>query len=183
MQGLENVGPTPVVKFGVEVPAHGIAVCVYGGEDAAIGKAIYEKKDAGCDTGGNTLVYHASADYGNAEYHYRIVRPGPVNFRVRVRLGGSEPVPPSVREGIIKAVHDDFHGLSPVSGNSRVGLASTVYASRFYMSVMAVEGVKNLHAIEVALGDGALNYADLVAVNGDQEPVLARENISIENGG
>ena len=108
--------------------------------------------------------------------------PSPL-YDVRLVGDGSEPVPPSVREGIIKAVHDDFHGLSPVSGNSRVGLASTVYASRFYMSVMAVEGVKNLHAIAVALGDGALNYADLVAVNGDQEPVLARENISIDNGG
>ncbi|MDR2075950.1 MAG: hypothetical protein LBP61_03320, partial [Desulfovibrio sp.] len=66
------------------------------------------------------------------------------------------------------------------SGNARVGLASTVYASRFYCPAMAVDGIKNIQSIEIALSAEAPGaYADVVSVSGDQEPVLATDNISV----
>ena len=64
VQVLENVGPYPVVKHGVTVPGHGVTVCIFGGKDEDIAKVIYEKKDAGCDTGGNTTVVHHADDMG-----------------------------------------------------------------------------------------------------------------------
>jgi hypothetical protein len=176
VQVLENIGPDPVMKYGVTVPGHGVTVCVYGGEDAAIAGAIYDKKDNGCDTGGNTPVVYTAADYHNAVYEYKILRPETVNFRIRVTLG-SAPTP--AQEAALKeAIWRDFYGLNETSGNARIGLASTVYASRFYCPAMAVEGIKNIQSIEIALGAPEA-YADVVTIRGDQEPVASTANIAV----
>ena len=179
-QVLENIGPFPVVKYGVEVPGHGVTVCVYGGEDADIAEAIYRKKDNGADTGGNTTITYTAADYANAVYQYLILRPTPTNFWIKVTLGaGSAPSPEQIA-ALQEALFTDFYGLNLVSGNARIGLASTVYASRFYCPALAVEGIRTIQSIEIALSADAPDvYADLVDINGDQEPVLARENITV----
>ncbi|MDL2315522.1 baseplate J/gp47 family protein [Desulfovibrio sp. OttesenSCG-928-A18] len=189
VQVLENIGQNPVIKYGVTVPGHGITVCVYGGEDAAIAEAIYSKKDNGCDTGGNTTIMHLAADYHNAAYEYRILRPVTINFWVRVTLGaGSAPTEAQIA-AIRQAIQQDFYGLNTQSGNARVGLASTVYASRFYCpalgalsSLSASDGVKSIQSVEIALAanaPGAAAYAALVTIRGDQEPVCSTATISV----
>lgn len=186
VQVLENIGPQPVLKYGVTVPGHGVTVCVYGGEDAAIAEAIYNKKDNGADTGGNTPIVHTAPDYHNAVYEYRILRPETVNFWIKVTLGAGSLLTPAAEEALKTALYQDFHGLNALSGNSRIGLASTIYAARFYSPAMASleasGSLKNIQSIEIALGESspaASLYSDVVIVNGDQEPVLTADNISI----
>lgn len=179
-QVLENIGPFPVVKYGVEVPGHGIVVCVYGGDEQDIARAIYLKKGGGCDTGGNTRIRYTAIDYHNAEYDYWILRPQTENFYTRITLGNKANITTAMLDAVKAAVHDDFLGASIVSGNPRVGLAQKVYASRFYTSVMAVDGINSLRNIEVAIGgDDAETavYTDLLTIRGDQEPVMVPENI------
>ena len=190
VQVLENIGPNPVVKYGVNVPGHGVTVCVYGGEDAAIAEAIYNKKDNGADTGGNTSIVHTAADYHNAVYEYRILRPKTVNFWIKVTLGAGSALTPAAAESLKTALYQDFHGLNALSGNSRIGLASTIYAARFYSPAMAsleaTGSLKNIQSIEIALGENspaAGTYSDVVIVNGDREPVLSSGNISIAAAG
>lgn len=184
VQVLENIGPLPVEKFGVTVPGHGVTICVYGGEDADIAEAIYTKKDNGADTGGNTEVTHVATDYHGATYRYLIMRPTPINFWVKVILGQRNTITTAVLTALKQAIVDDFYGRNLNSRNSRVGLASTVYASRFYCPALAVEGVMNILSIEIALSeDRPDSYSDLIVVNGDQEPTLALDNIDIEIGG
>ena len=80
------------------------------------------------------------------------------------------------------ALYQDFYGLNEQSGNARIGLASTVYAARFYCPALAVEGVKNIQSIEIALSANApadSDYADVVNINGDQEPVFATDNVTV----
>jgi hypothetical protein len=177
---LENIGPNPAIQYGVTVPGHGIVVCVYGGEDAAIAEAIYRKKDNGCDTGGNTTVTHTAADHHNAVYTYKILRPATVNFRIRVTLGaGGAPTTAQVA-ALKDALWRDFYGLNEQSGNARIGLASTVYASRFYCPALGVPGIRNIQSIQIALGaDTPGNYADVVVINGDQEPTMSMANIAV----
>jgi hypothetical protein len=179
-QVLENIGPDPVMKYGVTVPGHGVTVCIYGGEDNAIAEAIYNKKDNGCDTGGNTAIAYTAADYHNAVYEYLILRPEPVNFWIRVTLGvGSAPTSAQIA-ALKEALYQDFYGLNKQSGNARIGLASTVYASRFYCPALAVDGVRNIQSIEIALSEDTPDaYADVVTINGDQEPVTATANIAV----
>ena len=189
-QVLENIGPDPVVKYGVTVPGHGVTVCVYGGEDAAIAEAIYNKKDNGCDTGGNTLITHTAADYHNAVYEYLIMRPETVNFWIKVTLGAADgsgrTLTSSQAAALKQALYEDFYGLHATSGNARVGLASSVYASRFYAPAMAAlsasGALTNIHSVEIALCANApsdADYRDMVAVRGDQEPVTSTANISV----
>lgn len=177
LQVLENVGPFPVVKYGVTVPGHGITVCIYGGEDADIAEWIYRKKDNGADTGGNTDIVYADADYHNAVYNYKIMRPEPVNFWINVVLGAGDPPSGAVVAALKQALFNDFYGLNV---NPRVGLATNVYASRFYCPAVNVPGVVSINRIEVALGDTQpTEFFDAVMIRGDQEPVLSMANILV----
>lgn len=180
VQVLENIGPDPVVKCGVTVPGHGITVCVYGGEDAAIAEAIYNKKDNGADTGGNTPIVHTAADYADAVYNYLILRPETVNFWIKVTLGAGSAPTSSQIAALKDALYRDFYGLNETSGHARIGLASTVYASRFYCPAMAVDGINSIQSIEIALSAGTPDtYADVITINGDQEPVTSTANIVV----
>lgn len=176
---LENIGPLPVEKFGVEVPGHGITVCVYGGELEDIARVIYEKKDAGCDTGGDTQIIYIAQDVGGAPtYTYKILRPDPTSFWVRVTLGAGVT---AEQEALIRsAIFEEFWGMNEKSGNSRVTLASSVYASRFYCPTLSVDSVTDVKFVHIALGDAPLDYVEYLEINADQEPVLALENIIIE---
>lgn len=183
VQVLENIGPDPVIKYGVTVPGHGVTICVYGGEDADIAEAIYNKKDNGADTGGNTSITHLAADYHNAVYEYKIMRPETVNFWAKVVLGSGVSLADSQISELKNAIYNDFYGLNTVTGNARVGLASTIYASRFYAAALAVEGIKNIQSIEIALSQSqpsSTGYAGLVNIGGDQEPVMALSNVNVE---
>lgn len=179
VQVLENIGPDPVIKYGVTVPGHGITVCIYGGDDGAIAEAIYRKKDNGADTGGNTEVVYTAPDYYNAIYRFLILRPETINFRVRVTLGAGNTVSAEVQAAIKQAVVDNFNGLDDQADKGRVGLAQTVFASRFYCSVLNVEGVRDIVSIEIALGDDG-EFGDVVQINGDQEPTIAPENVIVQ---
>lgn len=176
---LENVGPDPIVNFDVTIPGHGVTICVYGGEDADIAETIYNKKNAGSATGGNTTVTHIATDFNNIVYEYLILRPETVNFWVRVTLGG---VPSeSVKENILTAIYQDFLGQNQHTQTARVGLAQTVYASRFYHAIMAVDGVTNLANVEIALTNDAIPtiFSNVLTIAGDIEPVISRDNIII----
>lgn len=183
VQVLENIGPDPVIKYGVTVPGHGITVCIYGGDEQDIARVIYEKKDAGADTGGNTQITYLRPDYHNATYVYFIERPETVNFWVKVVLGAENLLTTDTTARIQNAVLEDFLGNNRASGNSRVGLASRVYSSRFFDSVYAVEGIRNVKSISIALGDTVTDddYFDRLTINGNQEPVMTVENITVES--
>lgn len=174
---LENVGPDPIVKWGVTIGGHSIAACVYGGDDDLIAEAIYLKKDAGCGTSGNTEVVYTAWDYGGAIYRYQIYRPSTIDFNVQVSIPNASKLNDSVKQAVKEAVVADFLGSSEVSGNSRVSLASRVYASRFYVSVMSVDGMYQLADITIALGN--TNFADYVDINANQEPVMTIDNVTI----
>lgn len=175
-QVLENIGPDPVIKYGVTVPGHGVTVCIYGGDDSDIAEAIYRKKDNGCDTGGNTPISYTAADYHNAVYDYLVMRPDTVNFWIKVTIGQQSGITQAVIDALKLALFNDFQGSGE---SSRVGLASMVFASRFYCPANAVPGVKNVLSIEVALSNDTPAFADVVTINGNQEPVMSIDNILV----
>lgn len=175
---LENTGPDAIIEYDVEVPGHGVTICIAGGEDADIAATIYNKKNAGSATGGNTTVTHIATDFNDAIYEYKILRPDTVNFWVRVQLG-SQPSG-AVRENIITAIYQDFLGQNQHTQTSRVGLAQTVYASRFYHAIMAVDGVTNLLGVDMALSNTTpTTFSSMLSIAGNIEPVISRDNIII----
>ena len=174
---LENDGDDPVMKHGVTIPGHSVAVCIYGGADADIAETIYLKKDAGCGTMGNHYVTHTAEDFGGAVYTYRIVRPTPKDVQIRVTINRTELTPSDVVRRIKEAVVADFLGEDAVSGNARVGLASTVYASRFSVPVVKTAGVQDLVSIEIRLGSGA--WGSSIVIDGFTEPVIDESDVTV----
>jgi hypothetical protein len=108
------------------------------------------------------------------------MRPATINFWIKVTLGaGSSPTSAQV-DALKNALWRDFYGLNEQSGNARIGLASTVYASRFSCPALAVDGVRNIQSIEIALSaDAPGGYADVVSINGNQEPAISTANIVV----
>lgn len=172
---LENTGDEPVVRWGVTIPGHSVCISVYGGEDAAVAETVYRKKDGGCGTAGNTEISWSDPDFGGATYAYRIERPEPLAFGVRVTLRATPDTPALVEDAVKKAVLDNFHGRD---GGLRAGMADIIYASRFYAPAVAA-GVKDLVGVKIRAPAGSGDWADEVTVNADRVPVLSADDITV----
>lgn len=174
---LENVSNEPVTQFGVEVGGHSIAVCVSGGDDQEIAKAIYTKKDAGCGTSGNRTINVVDEQYSLAPYAIKIVRPTVTNLYVRVEFF-SDSLGDSVKESVKKAIVNDALGLG---SHPRLGLAQTLYGSRFWQAIVAVTSVP-VRSVTMSLGDDQ-HFSDSIVINADVEPVITTKTVSIVSGG
>lgn len=175
---LENITSEPIEDWGVTVPAHGIFISVYGGEEADIAEAVYRKKDAGSATGGNTKISYHDATINNyrggVTYHYNIERPTPVPCSVQVNLRTTATTPATIVDDVKNAILNDFNGES---GKDRVRMASSCYASRFYQAIMQV-GVQDLVNIKISASEN-LDWKDEVIINANQMPVLAYDDIQV----
>lgn len=177
---LENTGNGPIVKAGVTIPGHSVFISIAGGEDQDIAQTIYAKKDAGCGTAGNTALTWAAADVtGSPIYVYRIERPASLAFGIQVNIRLTPTTPVSIVADVQKAIVANFGG-SDVAG-SRVKIASTVYASRFYAPVIRA-GVQDLVSVKLAApvpssGNGA--WLNEITVNADQLPVISEDDVLV----
>jgi len=170
---LENSTNDAAEMFGVSVDAHSILVSVYGGDGTDIAEAIYRKKDAGCGTTGNTVVSYSDPDFNNAVYTYNILRPTVTPVKMTVTIKQTATTPSTIIQAIHAALIAEFYGQN---NNPRVGMAQTVYASRFYPAVINA-GAAEFVSLELALGSGTLG--DVITTNADQEPTLAADDITV----
>jgi len=175
---LENTSSADVVQWGVTIPGHSIFVSVVGGADADIAQALYSKKDAGCGTAGNTTVtYQDDTLPGQPVFSYLIERPEPLSFGIKVEIRMTSVTPSNIVQLVKDAVLADFSGNGP-HGNLRVGMAQTVYASRFYCAVIEA-GATSLESIQICAPAAGLAWGDNVTVNADQSPVLDADDIIV----
>ena len=151
---MENPTGVPIVKHGVTIQPHSIAISVFEGNDVDIAEAIYLKKDAGCGTclgeSGFTSVTYSDPEYGGITYEYGVIRPGTRGVEIFVRYHKTVSTDTSNVEGEVRsAVYDDFIGQNKESGNVRVGCCQTLYASRFAVAAVKTAGIENLVGIQV----------------------------------
>lgn len=172
---LENFTNLKQTQYELELEPHSIAVCIVGGEDADIARVIFERKSGGCGTNGDTEVTHIDTEHFNASYTYKIVRPTAVDFSVKVEFF-DEDMNAETQAAVKDAITKDFLGELE---NSRVTLASTVYASRFYQSVQSVTTAP-IKSITVGLDDGALGAS--VDVPADESPTISDDTITLAFG-
>ena len=179
---LENPMGHPVTKHGVTIPAHSVAISVFGGANEDIAKAIYQKKDAGCGTclnepGFKTVTY-ADEEASGAAYSYGIIRPDETDVFITVRYHETDTTPAGIEAAIKQAVYRDFYGENEDSGNVRVGMAQTLYASRFAVAVVKTAQVPDLVSIEVGFSRSSMGSS--IVIDGWTEPVLQFANIEVE---
>lgn len=173
---LENFTNLPQTQYELQLEPHSIAVCIVGGEDADIARVIFERKSGGCGTNGDTEVTHIDTEHFNASYTYKIVRPTAVDFSVKIEFFDDD-MNAETQAAVKEAITKDFLGELE---NSRVTLASTVYASRFYQCVQSVTTAP-IKAITVGLDDGALGAS--VDVPANESPTISDDTITLAFGG
>lgn len=177
---LENRTDETITLNGVQLISHSVYISIYGGEDAVIAETIYNKIDGGCGTNGNTLLTYvpveSDGDVPGASYTYAIERPAAVNMGVRVSINQTANTPANIVDLIKAAIIANFNGET--TNNLRVAMAETVYASRFYCSVIEA-GVIDL--IDIMISYPAGNpYTTLAVVPADQIPVISADNIIVQ---
>lgn len=98
INGYENPTTQAVNYRGVNVPAHGIALVIFGGSDADIGDTLTQTKPPGCAMAGDVEI---PVNYEGHTIKYKILRPQAVELKcelsVSIELGA-----PSNYEDILK---------------------------------------------------------------------------------
>lgn len=172
---LENRNKYSMIKQGVYLGPHSVAVCVYGGSNDDIAETIYNKLDAGCGTYGNTSTSYISED--GVVNTYQIERPTPTNIYINVTINQTASTSQDVVSEIKQAIYNDFLGNDPNSGNTRRGMGQTIYASSFAVATIKTAGVTDLVSITISRAPSPLlNRITMLAT---EEPVLTLDNITV----
>lgn len=168
---LENISSEAETQYGVNVPAHGVSICVFGGEDEDIAKSIFITKMGGTSMDGNTTV--SFTDDSDTIHSYPIYRPSVENFYVQVTFYASA-MGTSMQNDIKNVIVQDALGQLE---NSRIGLAQTVYADRFRSAIFTKTNLP-VKTIQIALNE-ASNWSDVLTIDADIEPAITSENVQI----
>lgn len=174
---LENTTSEAVPEWGVTIGGHSVACCIYGGEDADIAETIYNKKSMGTGTSGTSQITHVATDYFGATYTYNITRPDetPVYLQITIRKTADTPL--TYEDDIKNAILADFIGENTDSNNTRVRMASTLYASRFSVAIIKTADISDLVSITIKKDDEV--YTNYVEIMATEEPLLSADDISI----
>lgn len=173
---LENDTIESATKFGVTIPAHSIAICVYGGTGAEIAETIFLKKSGGTPTIGETTVSYTAVAFHNTEYTYNIIRPVETDVSLVVTIADDPSLPSNLEQIVKEAVISDFLGENQTTKNPRVSIAQTVYASRFGVAIIAA-GIVTLQQVAIALGEGALGVG--IDIPANKMPVISADDITV----
>lgn len=175
----ENPTASPLTYRGVTLPAHSLYVAVVGGTDADVARAIWSKKNPGCDYyGGNTTVTVTDSNGYSVPYPtYDVTfeRPASLPIFVLVKIADVTGIPSNAEALVQAAVLNAFNGAD---GSNRARIGSTVYASRFYAGVAALGAWATI--VEILVGTSDPATADTVTVDIDQIPTLDAADISLD---
>lgn len=94
------------------VPAHSMAIVIYGGDDDEIAEAIYHTKAAGCGTFGVNQITYIDKEFFGTQYKYWIFRPRPLAIDFKITITGyGEWDPFLLKESVDKAIREKFSAL------------------------------------------------------------------------
>lgn len=166
-----NVGATnyPVIE-------HSVYVAVVGGNDADIARAIWDKKDLGCDYNGNTteiVIDESGYSYPQPTYEVKFNRPAALPILFDVSIVNDPTLPSNIVELVKNAIIARFNGTD---GTTRERIGSTIYASRYYGAVSVVAA--NVALVNILIGDVTPTLTT-VSAGIDQVPSVSSADITV----
>ena len=167
---------------GVTIPAGAQYVCVYGGADADVAKAIFLKRAPGTPTYAVTPVTVTVADDQSGyavplpTYSITLDRPEVQTVKVHVELSILDSVPNDVVAQVQAVVLAVFAGTDS-SGKGRPGMGSRLFASRFYAPIAALGTWADIVTIKVGVSAATDDYVDL---NFNQVAGSSTANIAVD---
>jgi uncharacterized phage protein gp47/JayE len=173
----ENVTSSPITvgSTNYTLVSHSIYVAVVGGAASDIAAAIWAKKPPGADYNGNTSVVvqdmNYSIPYPSYTVKFQIPTTTPILFAVQI--ANNPALPANIQTLVKNAIINAFAGGD---GGQRARIGSTIFASRFYSPISAVD--PNVAIISVLLGKTSATLASYTA-GIDEVPVVSAANISV----
>jgi hypothetical protein len=135
----DNANNSAQTVGGVELYANSIFVCVLGGNASDIAAAIWSRKPPGTVYNGNTSYIYTDPNpaYNPPAPSYVVTwwTAQLLDFAVLVKLVNNGHVPSNAEAQVQQAIINAFAGLD---GGSRAKIGSTLYASRYYSTVVAL---------------------------------------------
>lgn len=167
-----NVGATNYA-----LAPHSLYVAAIGGTDADVAKAIWTKKDAGCDYNGNTTVI-VTDDSGYLPplptYSVKFQRPAALPIKFAVEIQDDPNLPADIVDLVKAAIIATFNGTN---GGQRVRIGSLLLASKFYAPVISTApGVVSVLSILLGSSTPTLN-SQLIGI--DQAPTVVASDITV----
>ena len=150
---------------------HEIFICVRGGTNLAVAKAIYSKI-IGSTLVGNTSINVTSPITGQVTA-VTFNRPSAYAIKFAVNIVNSPLLPGDSVTLIQNAIIAAFNGAD---GGEKARIGGTVYASRFYQTVTSIDTNIKLISLFVGHTTATLNSVD---VGIDQFPSLSLSNIVV----
>lgn len=168
--------PVDVGATDYTLVAHSLYVAVVGGDDAAVARAIWTKKDVGCDYNGNTtetIIDTDGYEYPQPSYEVTFMRPAALPILFAVNIVNNPALPFDVVRLIKDAIIARFNGTDDTD-RQRIG--ATVFASTYYGPTAAVS--PKVSIISILIGTSLANLAS-VPVGVDQVPTIADDDITV----
>lgn len=134
----DNGTASAVTVGGVTIAAHSLYVCVNGGADTDVARAILRKKAPGCGYTGSTsvTVSDPNSDYSTPpNYTVQFTRATATPVYFLVTLKSSSAVPSTAAQEVQSAIISAFNGDD---GGSRARIGGLLFASRFYSAVASL---------------------------------------------
>lgn len=156
----ENTSATSQTVGGVSLAPHSLYVCVQGGADEDIARAIWTKKPPGCDYNGDTTVTIEDTNGGYVTpptYDVTFQRAASLAISFDVDIADGSDVPSDAATQIADAIRAQF------ARTARIG--QRVYASAFVCAIGALGPWVRINSVEV--NGGASQSVDI-----DQYPTV-----------
>lgn len=153
-----------------------VYVAVVGGTDAEIARAIWSKKDLGCDYNGNTSVTVTDTSgysYPLPTYTVKFHRPDNLAIKFAVNIADDPSLPSNIVTLIKDAIIARFNGADD-TGRERIG--ASIFASRYYAPVSGVAA--NVAVVSILIGTSTATLTK-VDVGIDQRPTISAANITV----
>jgi uncharacterized phage protein gp47/JayE len=166
----------PVGSTSYNLVPHSLYVAAVGGSPDAIAKAIWTKKDVGCDYNGNTTVT-VTDDSGYQpplpSYTVKYEIPPALPIKFAVEIAASSGLPANIVDLTKAAIIATFNGTD---GGQRVRIGSLLLASKFYPGVIAIG--PEVSVLSILLGSATPTLtSQLIGI--DQAPTVVAADISV----
>lgn len=152
----ENELNTGQTVGGVTLNPNSLYVAAIGGTNADVARAIWSKKAPGCGYNGNTsvIVQDTSPQYTPPLPSYTVIfeRPPSLTIFFAITIINNPNVPANALTLMQNALAQAFSGAD---GSQRVRIGTTVLASRFYATILALGDWVVLRSIKIGSTNAA----------------------------
>lgn len=164
----ENMTNNEISIDNVTLSPHSIYLAVVGGDAEAIAKTLYNKKTAGADTNGNTVVSYTDPVTGVVQT-YKIRRADILPVHIKITYSDNYYTPVDVADKIkatlINYISDKLTIGQTISGN---------------MLALAFENFEYANILSIKLSSDGQTWSDYISATIEQMPAVAPENILVE---